>query len=436
MSHAAGLPNRALLAYGALGFPLAFVALPLYVHVPHLYSSELGLSLASVGLVLLLVRFGDALIDPWIGRLSDAQQANKHTGARRRLILLALLPLAIGFVLLLSPPKGAGMLWLSASLLICFIGYSIATINYHAWGAELAGTSAPDGQAVRITSVREGLALCGVIVAAVLPGLFSSGEESGFRSLAWVFPPLLGLAALALLRGVPLAETRVDLQAKVAALTVRELLRADPVFVRLLTVLATGGVAAAIPATLVLFYIADVLQLAQWQGPFLALYFVAGASAMPLWVRLADGCGKVTAWALAMAAAILSFLWAALLGPGDGLAFAMICVTSGAALGAELALPPALLAERLNQRAASTNQLLAGSYFGVWNFVNKLSLALAAGVALPLLDALGYKVGAGGTASGDSLAALAIVYALLPAIIKTLALVLLLRWRTHLEQHT
>lgn len=30
------LPRRAVMAYGALGLPLAFAALPLYVHVPRL----------------------------------------------------------------------------------------------------------------------------------------------------------------------------------------------------------------------------------------------------------------------------------------------------------------------------------------------------------------------------------------------------------------
>jgi GPH family glycoside/pentoside/hexuronide:cation symporter len=210
-----------------------------------------------------------------------------------------------------------------------------------------------------------------------------------------------------------------------------------------LLVLAVGGIAAAIPATLVLFYVADVLQLAQWQGAFLALYFVAGAGAMPLWVKLADRIGKVSAWAVAMATAILSFLWASLLGPGDGLAFALICLASGAALGAELALPPALLADALQQRAAQGKAAQAGSYFGLWNLVTKLSLALAAGAALPLLDAFGYKVSPGDMASPSGTAplegsaglwALAVVYAVLPAFIKIVALVLLLRWRSFWEK--
>jgi len=57
----ASLPRPALVAYGALGLPLAFAALPLYVHVPRLYAGEAGLSLAAVGAVLLAARIVDAV---------------------------------------------------------------------------------------------------------------------------------------------------------------------------------------------------------------------------------------------------------------------------------------------------------------------------------------------------------------------------------------
>lgn len=50
------LPRRAVVAYGALGLPLAFAALPLYVHVPRLYTESIGLPLAAVGGVLLAAR--------------------------------------------------------------------------------------------------------------------------------------------------------------------------------------------------------------------------------------------------------------------------------------------------------------------------------------------------------------------------------------------
>ena len=72
----------------------------------------------------------------------------------------------------------------------------------------------------------------------------------------------------------------------------------------------------------------------------------------------------------------------------------------------------------------------AGACFGVWNFVAKLNLALAAGVSLPLIGALGYV--AGGSDEGG-LAALTFAYALLPLAFKALAAVLLWRWRHSLE---
>jgi GPH family glycoside/pentoside/hexuronide:cation symporter len=55
----------------------------------------------------------------------------------------------------------------------------------------------------------------------------------------------------------------------------------DAAFRRLLAVFVANGIAAALPATLVLFFVADVLQAEAWSGAFLALYFIAGAVASP-----------------------------------------------------------------------------------------------------------------------------------------------------------
>ena len=164
----------------------------------------------------------------------------------------------------------------------------------------------------------------------------------------------------------------------------------DPLFRRLLLAFVANGIASAIPATLVLFFIADVLQAEARQGMFLALYFIAGAAGMPLWVRLSERIGKVGAWRVAMIVAIVAFVWASRLGPGDDAAFAVICVASGLALGADLALPPSLLADVVGRRGTMQ---ATGAYFGVWTLATKLNLALAAGIALPLLGALDYAPG-------------------------------------------
>ena len=437
------LPWYRLSAYGILGFPLAFAALPLYVHLPHFYVEHVGLSLASVGLVLLLARLADALIDPWLGVWSD-WQAWCYGGDRRPLLGQALLPFTLGLIMLFIPPNGAGMVWVVAALLLTYLGYSLVSINYLAWGAEIGSDA---NQRTMVTAWREGWALVGVIVAAALPSvpvIAEAGPASAMRVLAAAFVVAVVVGAVVTLCGAPLspriagAARRVKFgvlegptlgqRSRGTFARVCAIVRDDPIYARLLMVLALSGLAASVPATLVLFFIDDVLGMAEQQGVFLAIYFLSAAAGLPLWVALSRRIGKIRAWATAMSMAIFCFVWAFTLGEGDGIGFGVICVLTGVALGAELALPPAVLADVLAGRAQAAEQ--GGLYFGIWNFVTKLNLALAAGIALPLLAALGYQAGAENSgARADNLVALAVVYSVIPAVIKTVALLVLWRWR-------
>lgn len=404
------MPAGHPLAYGLLGLPLAFAALPIYVHVPRFYAETAGLPLALLGFILLGARLLDAGIDPWLGWLADRLP-------RRRMLAVALPPFAIGFVALLNPPASGAGLWLLAALAVTYLGFSAATVAYQAWGADLGADSA---ERTRLTAAREGCGLLGVVLAAALPGLIGASLNEGIARLAWILPPLLLVAALVALLGNGRGRPVVAAPAPLAPALRRVL--ADGAFRRLLLVFVANGIASALPATLFLFFVADVLGLERASGGLLALYFVAGAASLPLWVRLAARHGRVVAWLAAMALAIVAFAGAGLLGPGQLWPFALICLASGLALGADLALPAAIAAD-LGERQGQ-----AGACFGVWNFVAKLNLALAAGLALPLLAALGYVPG-----SGQGQAALTVAYAVFPLACKALAASLLWRWRHFLE---
>jgi len=404
-------------AYGLFALPLAMAALPLYVHLPKFYGGTLGVDLALVGIVLLVLRLLDGLVDPLLGAWSDRLRS------RRAAIALSAPVLAAGMVALFLPPTGteAGHLaWLVVALTLVYTAYSVAMINHNAWGAEL--TTDPVGR-TRITAVREGLALVGVVIASLAPALLggAAGADAGLAPFAIVFAGVTLACALVLWRA-PVAPRRaaasvVPLATRVAAPL------ADPLFRRLLLVFLANGIASAIPATLVLFFIADVLQAPERQGLFLALYFVAGGLGMPLWVRLSAAWGKTRAWMAGMVAAVVAFVWAFALGPGDTAAFAAICVLSGLALGADLALPPSLLADVIDRDG---RERPTGAYFGLWTLATKLNLALAAGIALPLLSFLGYAPGAEG---GGGLRALAFVYAIVPCALKLVALFALSRFQ-------
>jgi len=317
-------------------------------------------------------------------------------------------------------------------LALTYLSYSVVSVVHQAWGARLGGDEV---QRARIVSWREGLALLGVLVASVLPSVAGLSVAGAVFSVAllvgmwalWRAPRPAAVQAPSP-AGVQAPPAGVPTAGPARQSTRGELWQplATPAFRRLLAVYLVNGVASAVPATLVLFFIRDRLQATAWEPLFLASYFAAGALSIPLWLRVVARLGLAKAWLLGMALAVATFAWAALLGAGDVVAYTVVCVASGIALGADLTLPGALLAGTIQR--AGHGQRLEGAYFGWWNFATKLNLALAAGIALPLLGQFGYAPGA---RDAQALQALTVAYCLLPCVLKLLSAALLWRlWLT------
>ncbi len=403
-----GLGARAGAAYGALGLPLAFVALPLYVILPNHYASAFGVPLAALGAVLLGARLLDAVADPLIGRWADRLFARSPQAAWRAVAAAAVV-LALAFRALFFPAvegTAALLAWCAGTLAVAYLAYSTISVIHQAWGARLGGD---ETQRARIVAWREGLALLGVLAASVLPSL------AGLSATTLVFAALLLAGSAALVRA-PQPESTLRATSPLA--TTQPL--ATPAFRRLLAIYLVNGIASAVPATLVLFFIRDRLQAPAYEPLFLASYFAAGALSIPLWVRAVGRFGLARCWLGGMLLAIAVFAWAAGLGVGDVAAYTAVCIASGVALGADLTLPGALLTGVI-QRAGHAGRG-EGAYFGWWNFATKLNLALAAGVALPALQWFGY---APGSRDDQALTALTLAYCALPCALKLGAAALL-----------
>ena len=412
------LSRGALFAYGLFGLPLALVALPIYVYVPQFYAEHFGMSLTAIGSALLAARLFDAFIDPALGLWIDRLKARRGYAF---FIVLALPALAVGFVALFHPPAVSGgqpTAWFLISLLLVYAGFSLATIAHQSWGA---GLTHARGERARLTGMREACGLAGVLIAAALPSV----AGIGWLSPVFVATLLIGAALLVTRAPRPTMDARAG--AGFAGLASLAIPFRERHFRWLFAVFVCNGIAAAIPATLFLFFAKDRLQLGQYAGLFLVLYFAAGAASLPLWVALAKRHGEATAWLWSMLLAIAAFVCVYLLPAGAITGFGAICVMSGFALGADLALPPALLAAVI-ARAGHGGQR-EGAYFGAWSWATKMNLAIAAGVALPLLERLGYVPG---TVDAEGTQALRIGYALLPCALKLIAAALL--WRAPLKE--
>lgn len=387
---------------------LAAAGIPLYIHLPRFASAELGIALGTIGTVLLLIRLVDLVQDPLIGWAID-----RWPDAQGLFALTAAIGLAIGFPLLfLLRPGPQVIVPLVAILILLFSAYSLGMILLYGRSATLAARPGAK-ELMTLAAFREGGMLGGVVIAAVAPSVLLAigASDQGYPA----FGMLLGVIAIL-----------------TAALT-RPIWRRTPVTgeplslsgmarsgaVRLLAVAVVNSLPVAITSTLFLFFVEDRLGLPGKAGPLLVLFFLSAGLSVPVWTRSSHLFGAKATLLIAMPLAVLGFVGAAFLAPGNLTGFALICVASGAALGADMVILPAMFSIALT--AAGLN---ASAAFGIWSFAGKLGLALAAFAVLPLLGQSGFVPGQ--TNSADALTVLNISYAVVPCILKLCAIAMIL----------
>ena len=414
--------KKNLFQYSFMALPLAFAGLPLYVHIPDFYTRDLGMNIGLIGAILLFIRLFDAIQDPVIGYVSDRFYMRRYAimvgGAAAMSIGIA----AIFYGPHLSVPIAA---WFAISMMLATTGFSVLAINLNMIGGFWSDDSA---QRTRISAWREALGLAGLLIASVLPAALITvmPAEQSFRTIFWIFAAFMvsGFLLFSAFMKHLAAEDNALVKKKKSDKNVKQrfsfwkiLAGKDKHFfgVCILTHLA-----ASMPAVLVMFFIRDYLKAEEDAGIFLFLYFLSGACLMGIWVKLAGKIGKERAWLASMVLAIVTFMWAYFLQEGDVVAFGIICVLSGVALGADLALPPSILADRVNHH---NNEADATQYFALVSVIPKIMLAAATGISLLILDYLGFA--AGTENDPKSLAGLIALYALVPCLIKICAAVYL-----------
>ena len=406
--------SRTLL-YGLPALPLAVMGIPMYLFLPGFYGQTLGLT--AVGVALLVARLWDVITDPLIGSLGD--RINTRWGRRRPLIAAGTPILLVSAWALFQPPEGVTLSYLLLWGLAAYLGWTMISLPYTAWGAEL---STDYDQRANLTASREGFALFGTLVAIAWPAIMGTGQADAatLSSLAWflviVLPPIMLLT----LRTVP---ERPVTPHPIGWRAGWQLLRANRPFLRLLLAYLMNGMANGLPAALFTLFVAHVLLAESWTGILLLAYFIAGIVALPGWLWISRRIGKHRAWALSMLWTSLIFIAVPFLGPGDTWAFLAICLLSGVGVAVDMALPAAIQADLVDLDTAAGGGQRTGLYFGIWNMATKLALALAVGIAFPLLELSGFDATNIDDRSGTF--ALALFYGAIPIAFKVAAVSLM-----------
>lgn len=407
--------------YALPGLPLAALTLPVYVFVPSYYA-ELGVPLALIGIALLVVRLLDAVTDPAIGFLSD--RLKLPFGRRKPWLVLGLVPTMLAVWMVFVPPEQPTVTYLLFWSALLSIGWTLMILPYTAWGAELAEDY--DGR-TGVTARREGLVVAGTLLATATPAVLDAtgmgGTANAMQTLAIslmiLLPLTVAICVIFVLTPRNTTKRRINMREGITAL------RDNRTFLRLIAAFLINGWANGLPATLFVIFVTHVLAAPALVGPLLFLYFVSGVVAIPGWLWIARRWNKHRTWVASMTLACATFVWVPFLGAGDVTAFAIICILSGFAVGADLVLPAAIQADVVDIDTAQTGEQRTGLYFALWSLATKLSLALAAGVAFPLLALAGFDATANTPNTNQSLFAVSMLYAGLPVILKLPALVLM-----------
>ena len=404
-----------LVCYGLPALPLALLTLPFYVIVPGYYAS-VGIPIALVGHILLAVRLFDAFSDPIAGYLSDR---TKSRFGRRKLWFAAGIPLtALSAYMVFSPPDEVTAQHLVIWSLALSLGWTIALVPFNAWGAELSPSY--EGRN-RVTVFRESFAFIGTLAALILQYWFGSAEATlDFFALFLVF--VLPVAAIITLLVVPEPKDRSVTQIGFAQGFA--FMRNNVPFKRLVAAFLINGLANGFPVTLFIMYVGDRLELGEKAGLFLVIYFFAGLIGMPFWLRVAKLKSKHRSWCYAMILACIAFSFAPFLPPKADALFLIICVVTGFSVGADLVLPASLQADVIDVDTAASGEQRSGLYLAIWGLATKLALALAVGIAFPLLAWSGYDPGSG-IKTEFGLKTLALLYAALPVALKFMAIALM-----------
>jgi Na+/melibiose symporter-like transporter len=410
------LSNAALFAYALAELPISMALFPVLVFVPRFYASELGVSVAMLGGVMLLQRVLDLALDPLMGLVSD--RTRSRFGRRRPWVALATLPLLLGIERLFFPPPGAGAWHLVGWGLVLGLGVTMLLIPYYAWGAELS----PDyRERSRISGARAMVGIFGSLAAQLVPALalWASGSN-GERAILSV----VGATALALVPAcvavtvVKTPDPPNDAPSYVPLLPGLRLMASNRAFLRLVAAFMIGSVGLNISTPLYAFFVGDVLGARSDQTLImLAFFYTSSLAGVPFWVRIANRIGKHRAYVAAFAVISAAHPCYLLLGRGDFWWMLPVTIATGFASGGfSQLLPNAMKADVIDVDTLESGESRAALYFSAWSFAQKLAGSAGPFLAMSGLALFGFDATHHGANSEGAMFGLRFLFSTFPSL--------------------
>lgn len=450
MSQSGVLKRSTILVHGSVGMPLAIIGYPLAVYLPPFYAQEMGLNMALMALVLVLARLSDVITDPLMGMISDRWQT--RFGRRKPWLVLGTPLMLLSTVMIFMPPDGVGIWHLLVWTVLMYVGWTMVTLPYGAWGAELSPLY---HQRSRVTASREGFVLIGLFVAALAPAIvqamgarYAAGDTDGalMQALVWLvgkdgqlgtgYGPILASMGWLLLILLPVTVLMVVSMVREAPpRSVQKtdwkkglrILKNNGPFKRLMLVLLIVIIGESFRNAMSVFFMQHVIQIQAYIGAMYLLYFGVGILGIPFWLILGRRIGKHHAFCVATAVSSVSILGMFFLQAGQLVPFAIMFALKGFCFAAFQFLPLSMLADIVDLDTARSKEHRTGLFFAMSGMAQKSAMALGLGLSLGLLALVGFDA-TQAVHSDNSLMSLRVLYIVGPVLMYMTAFMLARRY--------
>ena len=390
--------------YSLPSIPLAAAQIAVYIAVPAIYSKIAAVGIGITGLVIMISRVIDMITDPILGTYLDRMV--QKTGWKFWL-LIGFPLISIGIFILFNPLDGLEIISLLLGVIFVTLGWTFFSIPW--WGIGIAISNSNSNDRFKVVSFRELLTIPGVILGLFLIHFSNiSGEIFLIISILFLSPLFI--------KKIPIPNIS-NKKGTSYFLNIKNLLKDNSNFKYLCLSYFFIGLSNGVTSILFILFVEFIIGGSPQN--FLSIYFISAFMGLPFVYMLASKYNKKRIWTSFIILACICFLPVVFLSNNSATLFMVICIISGFCLSADLIIPSSIQADIIYKEQQQKKNVLVGKIYSVWSFIQKLSLALSAGVCLPLLGYFGFNPSEVNT----QLLPLSFAYGIIPIILRIPAII-------------
>ncbi len=401
MEHSGG--QARLSGPGLVGFSLGMIGDRIFRDAPALLllifmTDYLAVPPAMAGLAVFIPKIVIVFVDPLVGTLSD--RLNTRWGRRRPLMLIGGVLASVSLLMFFHTPRfgqafsQAG--YISAIVLVGFMGYSLFSVPYLTMASEIASS---DEDRRRIMSGRVVFMAIGLSVSAFAGGVVQAlgGGIHGYETMSWIYGGICLATMLATVFATGGIGAAPGASERLSLLDQARLVAANRRYLRLIVVCFAQKLGEGIGYGSFAYFCVYVVH-----QPLAAMGLVVLAStagqvlAQPLWLRASRRFSGPTLYTVGVLGWCLNLLLWLLMKGRSTVWLIPLGLEAGAAAGGFLMVTLGMLSNTMAADAEETGVNREGVYSGFWLAIEKLAFALGALVVGVVIGAFGFVESAGG----------------------------------------